>query len=428
MIKVLFQRVSNAFIIKGTSGILNIVMLMLVSQSMPAKEFGIFGLSFSIALIGSIIANSGMSTLVMRLVPESISKKDNYAKAESISWTSKTTFFFGLLISMVFLFFFLIGNFLELTISFSLIDSLWLTFFIFIMSYSDYVSGLLRSQKKVLAALLPKDIFWRIILILYLFYCSYKKMTLSAADVILFLAVSLFLLTLIQIFSTRLHKSLSFRFYENLRIDWFKMALPIWASTILFAFTANLDVIVLGFLISEEKIAAYFASIKIASFLALPILAVNQLSGPEISKHFYAKEYKNLNSKLRFFSSFCLIISIPIIVVILAFGKQLLYYFNPEFVSAYPVLLIVSGAYLFHSMSGPAGMLLQMTGNSTKVLKVSTLTQLCSIILLPFSATFGILGISFVRFFEWGTRNITLALICFYIYKLNTSIIGLLKK
>ena len=133
-------------------------------------------------------------------------------------------------------------------------DSLWLSFFIFIMSYSDYVSGLLRSQKKVLAALLPKDIFWRIILILYLFYCSYKKMTLSAADVILFLAISLFLLTLIQIFSTRLHKSLSFRYYENLRIDWFKMALPIWASTILFAFTANLDVIVLGFLISEEKL------------------------------------------------------------------------------------------------------------------------------------------------------------------------------
>ena len=50
-------------------------MLMLVSQSMPSKEFGIFGLSFSIALIGSIVANSGMSTLVMRLVPESISKK-----------------------------------------------------------------------------------------------------------------------------------------------------------------------------------------------------------------------------------------------------------------------------------------------------------------------------------------------------------------
>ena len=161
MIKVLFQRVSNAFIIKGTSGILNILMLMLVSQSMPSKEFGIFGLSFSIALIGSIIANSGMSTLVMRLVPESISKKDNYAKAESISWTSKTTFFFGLLISMIFLFFFLIGNFFELPVSFSLMDSLWLSFFIFIMSYSDYVSGLLVA-KKVLAALLPKDIFWRI--------------------------------------------------------------------------------------------------------------------------------------------------------------------------------------------------------------------------------------------------------------------------
>ena len=68
-----------------------------------------------------------------------------------------------------------------------------------------------------------------------------------------------------------------------------------------------------------------------------------------------------------------------------------------------------------------------MTGNSTKVLKVSALTQLCSIILLPFSAAFGILGISFVRFFEWGARNITLAYICFYTYKLNTSIIGLLK-
>ena len=101
-----------------------------------------------------------------------------------------------------------------------------------------------------------------------------------------------------------------------------------------------------------------------------------------------------------------MIISIPIIVVILAFGKQLLYYFNPEFVSAYPVLLIVSGAYLFHSMSGPAGMLLQMTGNSTKVLKVSALTQLCSIILLPFSAAFGILGISFVRFLN-GEQEIS---------------------
>ena len=148
MIKVLFQRVSNAFIIKGTSGILNILMLMLVSQSMPSKEFGIFGLSFSIALIGSIIANSGMSTLVMRLVPESISKKDNYAKAESISWTSKTTFFFWSTNIYDIFIFFLNWKFFRIACQLFINGLSLAFFFIFIMSYSDYVSGLLRSQKK----------------------------------------------------------------------------------------------------------------------------------------------------------------------------------------------------------------------------------------------------------------------------------------
>ena len=205
--------------------------------------------------------------------------------------------------------------------------------------------------------------------------------------------------------------------------DWLALAKPIWLGAIVFSLTIHADMLLIGFFLDAETIAAYFAAIKIASVLALPILAINQLSGPMISKYFHAGDFSTLQQNLRLYLVFCTVIVLPMLFIIIFYGRILLASFNPVFADAYFVLVILSVGYLFHCLSGPAAVFLQMTGRSTLALKTSSSTQIIALLVFPLTATtLGSFGISLTRMFEMALRNSIQSFHGWHIFGIHTSI------
>lgn len=404
----IFKMASTALVIKVSSGVLTFLMFLVVARVLTAEQFGLFGVGFSLALFSSVVGSLGLGTLIMRLWPEYNVKGKHELAIQAMLWASRRTFFVSLVPAGLILLVFATFDITEFKDYYDFSFGLSIAVLTISMAISEFVSAALRAQKKLTLALAPKDVFWRLFVILVFGVAYFIGMPVDASQVLLGSAIVLLFVTVIQVSLSELkiilkgNQSVS---AEN-KADWSGLAKPIWLGAIVFSSTMHADMMLVSFFLDAETIAAYFAALKIASVLALPILAINQLSGPMISKHFHAGDLSTLQNNLRLYLVFCTVIVLPMLFVIIVYGRELLALFNPVFVDAYYVLVALSVGYLFHCLSGPAGVFLQMTGRSTLALKTSSSTQIMALLVFPFVASsFGSLGVALTRMSEMALRN-----------------------
>ena len=404
----ILKMASMALIIKVSSGVLTFLMFLVVARVLTAQQFGFFGVGFSLALFSSVVGSLGLGTLIMRLWPEYMVTGKQEMAVQAMVWAIKKTLFVSLIPASLIFVIFMIFDITEFKDNYDFKFGLSIAVLSISMSISEFASAALRAQRKLTLALAPKDIFWRIFVILVFVSIHSLGVPVDASEVLLGSAVVLILVTIAQLLLSDLKDIFNGNqsAISEYRVEWLGLAKPIWLGAIVFSSTMHADMILVSFFLDAETIAAYFAALKIASVLALPILAINQLSGPMISEHFHAGDVSALEHNLRLYLVFCMTIVSPMLFIIIFYGRFLLALFNPAFADAYFVLVALSVGYLFHCLSGPAGVFLQMTGHSTLALKISSTTQIIALLVFPLAATtLGSFGIALTRMFEMALRN-----------------------
>jgi O-antigen/teichoic acid export membrane protein len=404
----ILKMASMALIIKVFSGVLTFLMFLVVARVLTAEQFGLFGVGFSLALFSSVVGSLGLGTLIMRLWPEYMVTGKHEMAVQALVWAIKKTFFVSLIPAGLIFVIFIIFDITKFKDHYDFKFGFSIAVLTISMSISEFVSAALRAQRKLTLALAPKDVFWRLFVILVFGSIYSFGIPVDAGEVLLGSAVLLILVTVFQIILSDLKDILNGNqsATSEYRGEWLGLAKPIWLGAIIFSSTMHADMMLVSFFLDAETIAAYFAALKIASVLALPMLAINQLSGPMISKHFHSGDVSTLEQNLRLYLVFCTAIVLPMLFIIIFYGRFLLALFNPVFADAYFVLVALSVGYLFHCLSGPAGVLLQMTGRSILALKTSSATQVIALLLFPFAVTtLGSFGIALTRMFEMALRN-----------------------
>ncbi len=422
----IFNGISVAFLIKGLSGVLTFLMFLVIARTLSIEEFGVFGVGFSIAIFTGVVSGHGLDTLILRLWPEHNAKKNKFLARSAAKWATKKTFITSLLVSFLILLLFIIAGYFNIFTNYYNINfGISVACLSLMLALSEIISATLRVQNRLILALLPKDILWRLFIILILLTTSYLNIKINASQIIFLSALILLTLSSIQIFFSNLKNIFIEKSYATNKdkLSWSKLSETMWLTTVVFASTIHADMLLISFFISPETIASYFAALKIASVLALPLTAVNQLSGPMISEHFYSNEKTILQEKLKSYLNFCMLIIIPLIIFIMIYGRELLYLFNPEYSDAYYVLLCLTFGYFFHCITGPASIFLQMSGKSSLALKTSITTQGATLVIFPLAASFfGIIGIAIIRALEIILRKLIQTYFVKKIFGIHTSL------
>lgn len=421
----IFKMASTALLIKVLSGLLTFLMFMVVARVLTTDQFGIFGVGFSLALFSSVVGGLGLGTLIMRLWPEYSVTGKNQLASQAMLWAFKKTFFFSLIPASFVCLMFIVLDIFEFKDHYDLNFGISIAALTISMSLSEFVSAALRAQRKLTLALAPKDVFWRFLVILLFGFIYRKDISVDASQVLYGCALILLLVTIIQIAVSELKDILKGNqaVAGEYKTEWMTLTKPIWLGAIVFSSTMHADMMLVSFFLDAESIAAYFAALKIASVLAMPILAINQLSGPMISKHFHAGDVSTLQKNLKLYLIFCTAVVLPMVLIIVLYGRDLLSLFNPDFADAYLVLVVLSIGYLFHCLSGPAGVLLQMTGRSALALRTSFATQITALLVFPFAAsTLGSMGVALTKMFEMAFRNSLQSFHGFRNFGIHTSI------
>jgi O-antigen/teichoic acid export membrane protein len=190
------------------------------------------------------------------------------------------------------------------------------------------------------------------------------------------------------------------------------IAMPMLTTTSLFFLTSQSGVIILGIFHPQAQVGYYALAVKLSALVGFILIAINAMAAPRFAELFHAGQIDELfyvaqkSAKLIFWTT------TPVLLALVLLGKPLLrLFFGPEFVQAYPALLVLIVGQFVNAVCGSNGFFMNMTGHENILRNVTAITALLylglSLALIP---AFGIEGAAFAATVGISFQNVILLL------------------
>jgi O-antigen/teichoic acid export membrane protein len=390
--KVIAAGVSTLLIKVGSAG-LSYLMFVLIANAISPEDYGRFGIGFALAITLGNIAALGTSTSLLRFLPQYQStNRPDLAKGYFLD-TSRAVAGFALLIALcIGLVAYVSQQYYGPAQSNYLFAAAALTL---IVTFTDYVSHALRGLGSISLSQLPKDVVWRAIVCVFALASAVYGYHQNGTTVLVFCFVSLAMVTLVQLVASlgTFGKLLAVSETARDRAGWVKTMLPIWGVVSLTALVQQFDVVVLGIMGRADEGGAYFAALRTASLLSMLLLAGNLAAAPLMSSLYHSGDRAGLVRMVRLISAAIGFPTLVGLIFLMFTGTWLLRLFDPMFVSAYWILIILGCGFAGEAAAGPSAYLLQMTGHERTYLKIlATSYGLVIVAQLVFVPLYGLWG------------------------------------
>jgi O-antigen/teichoic acid export membrane protein len=356
--------------IKVLSAGLSYIMLVIFARLMPPSEYGRFAVSFNLAIFLSAIFGFGFPTGITRLWPEYRAKnKPGIALGIlRVGLQATITGSLALVAGSVLL---VLASRVWPALSFSR-NITAIALFAAATGFGDFFAATLRAQGQTIWSMAPRDVIWRIVAPLVAVLAVWLGFAMNHGTAVYLCATLLLAICGIQALRIRhsIREAGVAASAETEWPSWRKSLLTMWAAAIVYTMIQQLDVVIVGSLLSNEDAAGYFAAQKTASLLGLVMIAGGLAYAPVMASFYHAGKIAELRSLCRH-----LVLAISI-VTLLGFGfvalagGQLLSLFDPSFVSAYGVLIILAVGFSIDAIAGPTAYLMQMTSYEGAYLKI----------------------------------------------------------
>ncbi len=385
-----------SLVIKLLGAVLAYGMVVAFARFLTPDEYGRFAFGLNLAIIAAAIGSVGFSTGIMRYWPQYRVAKDDAGARGVVRLGYQASLIGGIVILCTAIagsYFSSFFQFKSQVLEFAAIGVLGL-----LIGVGDYSTNLLRAQGSTVVSMLPRDVLWRIFSVALTGLLIWFGLIISGPIALMICTLVLMVLTVWQVVTVRRNIRIALR--ENtVRNDWPKLRgslLPLWASSVIFAMTQQFDVVIVGSLLGNADAGAYFAAQKTAMLLSLVLIAAGLVSAPTMASLFHSGKFVELQRLCRNLSVAIAAVTVVGFAFLILLGHQLLGLFDPHFVTAYPILLIIAFGCMVDAISGPNAYLMQMTSFERPYLKVMAVCYvaviLAQIILIP---RYGSLGAAF---------------------------------
>ena len=359
---------SGAVIIKTASGLLNYLSFMLLARLMASRSFGEMSFALNVAMFLAVVAGGGLPIAIQRWVPEFAAQPATARFA--LTWSVRRTLVLALITGAILLIAILLNEVFAAGNHRYMLAAVVL---LALLALAEILSSALRSLGSVIWALAPRDVIWRLAICIALIACIALGRTLSSLSALSLQAITLAFIILLQTLHLRSQlpdDTPSTILGSNVK-SWRATARPMWLFSIVYAASVYIDLIVLGLYISPGQTGPYFAATKIANILQLFHIAITSVTAPQIAAHYHRNDIVELQAMLRRAVAFVAIPTISLLFVLIVFGKPLLGAFSPNFTSAYVALVLLSVSGTVHTLSGPAGYVLMLSGHEREYLRIT---------------------------------------------------------
>jgi O-antigen/teichoic acid export membrane protein len=206
---------------------------------------------------------------------------------------------------------------------------------------------------------------------------------------------------------------------------WMQRAIPLFGMGLLSMIHSRADVLMLGALRGVEEVASYSVALLLSSLAILILASANTALAPAFAELFASGDLDRLQQRVTRTTRAVLLASLPLVLILGLFGQFFLSIFGPEYVQAYPALLILLVGQCANLVSGPNSILLVMTGQERPAVTGSAvgagLYVILNLLLIP---SWGMIGAALATTLSMMTWTMLLNWFAWRRIRIDTTVLG----
>lgn len=393
----------GSLILKLTHAAIGFSVSITLARVLGAEGFGVYSFSLAIVMVSAIPSQVGVPQLVVRETAKAFAKND-FALVNGLwRWGNVAVGLCSLvsiLIIALILFVLLLNGqggsdrFSTIATGLALIP---------LIALSNVRAACLRGMRMVIAGQLPENFirpaFFLVSIYFYIYFFNSTTDIDSEIAMILH-ATAAFISFAVGATTLKKVKPHGLRDERQRRKEpdtWKKAVIPLALITGMQLVNSYADIIVLGFYRTNEEVGIYRATFQIALIIIFGLQAMNQVFQPHFARLHATGEREKLQKLILYGARAVTLFALPIVVLLLIYGKDLLgVLFGSAFKSGYVALGILTVGQLVNAVMGSVGLLLNMTGNERETMKGVMIATASNIVLnLLLVPTWGLEGAAF---------------------------------
>lgn len=361
----------------------------LIAKFFNASVVGEYTIITSIINIVSIFTVFGLDNGLVKY----ISKYKSLNEKDKLNNIIKISLIYGLTLSVftsviVFLLRDKIANiFNDKKLAESIVYGAWI---IIPITLLRIFGGIYRGYKKLKHFVISKDVIkWMIFLFLiYTFFILNFKSTVYVVISLLVAIIIAFVYMIINIKNLNLNLKKIILTKSNKSI---KKELLSYSSTLIFisfmgVILGKIDRIMLGIYMSSKMVGIYNIAAKIAASIKFLLVSSNMVFSSIISELYSKNKLEVLESLYSTITKWIITLTLPLMVTIIIFSREIIVFFGSEYLIGVNVLIILTITSFIAILPGANGYILNMTGNEK-------ITLINNIVMAFFNITMNILFI-----------------------------------
>lgn len=234
---------------------------------------------------------------------------------------------------------------------------------IFPLAALGFVAAVMRAARHIFASQFYEQVFRPALFIALVLVALVAHVKLSPASALMLTAASAFVALAISVVHLRcaLPNSASRADYSAWR-EWISLSGPLLLAAIIQEALNQVDILMLGILADTRSAGLFSAAWRLASLVSFAVAALTSVSGPLIASLYDQRDWTRLArmavAAAQIGTVAALAASLPLVFA----GRLVLSLFGPEFVSAYPALLVLLLGGVANALTGSVAYLMTMTG------------------------------------------------------------------
>lgn len=167
------------------------------------------------------------------------------------------------------------------------------------------------------------------------------------------------------------------------RKDLLAVSLPMLSAKYLTTLYTWLGTLILAAYVLDEHVGIFNGAARMSAFATMPLIAVNNISGPKFAEAFGENDETALRKTVRLSTRLIFWTAMPIMLAFYLFPKLILGIYGEEFISDEAILTfaIINAGQVINFMTGPVTQLLNMTGRQLVTQRYAIATTITSIVL-----------------------------------------------
>lgn len=411
----------HSILVRGSFGGAIVAVLVIVTafitevilaRILGSEDYGRFTYALAIVNILATVARVGMDGVVGRFIP-SYAVTEEWGRLRGLSrYALLTAAILGLILMLVMMAIVFWGSAQRDPALQSVL--LLASMLVPIMACGTIFQSHLRAFKRIVIAQLPMNVFAPTALVVTaasLTVSGVLKVGALGAVTIQILVTGTACVVLWWIYRM-VRPGIILRSTPDYRVrEWQRIGIVMFFFGSMQIVISQSDTIMLGLFASTTAAGMYNAALKIALLTSAPIFIVNMIAVPMISEMYVTGRLNELRYMFRVIARATAVLTLLAALVIGVLGKYVLWAFGPDFVVAYPALLVLVGGYIINSFSGASGALLLQTGNHVAAAWIMAICAVVNVLLnYLFIPILGMLGAAIASAITLSAWNIAMVL------------------